>query len=69
MEEQMKQNIGTTDRIIRIAAGLAIGALGLMYRNWLGLLALVPLLTAGIGVCPLYLPFGLSTVKKTTAAR
>lgn len=65
----MKQNIGTTDRIIRIVAGLAIGALGLVYRNWLGLLALVPLLTAGVGLCPLYLAFGLSTAKKTAAAR
>jgi hypothetical protein len=42
---------------------VAVGALGLAYHSWLGLLALVPLLTAGIGVCPIYLPFGLSTRK------
>jgi hypothetical protein len=57
----MYRNVGTIDRLIRIAAGVAIGAIGLAYHSWLGLLGLVPLLTAGIGLCPLYLPFGLST--------
>jgi len=61
----MIQNIGTIDRIIRLAAGIAIGVLGIAYHSWLGLIALVPLLTAGIGLCPLYLPFGISTRKKT----
>lgn len=65
----MYQNIGTVDRIIRIVAGLAIGALGLLYQSWLGLIALVPLLTAGVGVCPLYLPFGLSTRKAVRPAK
>ena len=59
----MYRNLGTIDRVIRIVAGAAIGAIGLAYGSWLGLLGLVPLLTAGIGVCPLYLPFGLSTRK------
>jgi len=59
----MYRNLGTIDRVIRIVVGAAIGALGLAYGSWLGLLGLVPLLTAGIGVCPLYLPFGISTRK------
>jgi len=59
----MFQNIGSIDRIIRIVAGVAIGLLGLAYHSWLGLIGLVPLLTAGVGVCPLYLPFGISTRK------
>jgi hypothetical protein len=59
----MYQNIGTIDRVIRIVAGVAIGVLGYVYHSWLGLIGLVPLLTAGVGVCPLYLPFGLSTRK------
>jgi hypothetical protein len=63
----MYRNIGTADRIIRIVAGVAIGALGLAYHSWLGLIALVPLLTAGVGTCPLYLPFGLSTRKAPKA--
>ncbi len=59
----MFQNIGTVDRIIRIMAGAAIAAVGLAFHSWLGLLALLPLVTAGVGVCPAYLPFGISTRK------
>ena len=57
----MKSNIGTTDRIIRLIAGLAIGALGIYYHSWWGILAIIPFFTAAISWCPLYLPFGLST--------
>jgi hypothetical protein len=63
----MLQNIGTIDRIIRIVAGIVIGVLGFFFHSWLGLLAFVPLLTAGIGTCPLYLPFGISTRKVVKA--
>lgn len=65
----MIQNIGTVDRIIRLAAGIAIGVIGIAYNSWLGLIALVPLLTAGIGLCPLYLPFGISTRKGAQRAK
>jgi hypothetical protein len=64
----MLRNVGSLDRIIRIVAGIAIGGLGLAYGSWLGLLGLVPLLTAGMGFCPLYLPFGISTGKAKKAA-
>jgi hypothetical protein len=57
----MKRNVGSADRVIRIALGLAIGAVGLYFQNWLGLIGLVPLATGLIGWCPAYLPFGLST--------
>jgi hypothetical protein len=60
----MKSNIGSADRIIRVVIGLGIGALGIAFRSWWGLLALIPLATAAIGTCPLYLPFGISTKKK-----
>jgi hypothetical protein len=63
----MIQNIGLTDRIIRIVAGLAIALIGLAYDSWLGLIGLVPLLTAGVGICPIYLPFGISTRKKAAS--
>jgi len=33
----------------------------------LGILAIVFLLTSIVGLCPLYLPFGISTRKKTAA--
>jgi len=59
----MKRNIGITDRWIRIVAGLAIGLAGIYYNSWWGLLGIIPLLTALIRTCPLYLPFGLSTLR------
>ncbi|MCU0304163.1 MAG: DUF2892 domain-containing protein [Thermoanaerobaculales bacterium] len=57
----MKRNVGSVDRIIRIALGLAIGGTGLALHSWLGLIGLVPIATALIGRCPAYLPFGIST--------
>jgi hypothetical protein len=65
----MIQNVGTVDRIIRLVAGIAIGALGIAYNSWLGLIGLVPLLTAGIGLCPIYLPFGISTRRAAKAGK
>ncbi len=65
----MKQNVGTIDRIIRIVAALAIGALyatGVISGTVaivLGVLAVVFIATSFLGFCPLYLPFGLSTKK------
>lgn len=57
----MKKNIGISDRWIRVVLGLAIGAAGLYFKSWWGLIGLVPLATALIRTCPLYLPFGIST--------
>jgi hypothetical protein len=60
----MTCNIGKTDRIVRVIAGVAIAALGFYFKSWWGLLAIIPLLTAALGNCPLYVPFKISTVKK-----
>ena len=57
----MKTNIGSVDRIIRVIIGLAILGAGLAYHSWLGLIGLVPLLTAVVRFCPAYLPLGLNT--------
>jgi len=66
----MKTNMGTTDRVIRIAAtaliavlyftGTISGTLGFV------LLALggIFLATSIISFCPLYLPFGINTCAK-----
>jgi hypothetical protein len=59
----MKKNIGQVDRIVRIVLGLAILVVGLILQSWWGLVGLVPLITAFIGWCPAYLPFGISTCK------
>jgi hypothetical protein len=57
----MKKNMGITDKWVRIVAGLLIGAAGIYFKTWWGLVGLVFLATALINTCPLYLPFGIST--------
>ena len=59
----MKCNIGKTDRIIRIVAGVVILLAGLLSHSWLGLIGFVPLATGLIRCCPAYIPFGISTNK------
>lgn len=67
----MKANMGSTDRIIRIiiAAIIAVlyftGIIGGTIGLVLLILGGVFLLTSLITFCPLYLPFGLSTKKKS----
>jgi Protein of unknown function (DUF2892) len=60
----MTCNIGKTDKIIRVIAGVVIAVLGFYFKSWWGLLAIIPLLTAFVGFCPLYVPFHISTNKK-----
>jgi len=57
----MTTNIGTVDRVIRIVVGLAILAAGCFYKDWWGLIGLLPILTAIVRFCPAYVPFGLSS--------
>jgi hypothetical protein len=57
----VKANIGRTDRIVRVIIGLAIIWAGFYYEDWWGILGIVPLITATIGYCPAYTPFGFST--------
>ncbi|MCX7797009.1 MAG: DUF2892 domain-containing protein [Melioribacter sp.] len=59
----MKKNVGTTDKILRIVIGILIIAIGIITQSWWGLIGLIPIVTALIGWCPLYLLFGLSTCK------
>lgn len=57
----MLQNVGGADRIIRVVLGVAIIVAGLATQSWWGLIGIIPLATAAVGVCPLYLPFGIRT--------
>lgn len=57
------KNVGNVDRIIRIMLGLIIAAWGVWAENWLGLIAIVPIATALVRVCPAYLPFKINTCK------
>jgi fucose permease len=70
----MKANMGTADKVVRILAAIAI--VGLYLANLIsGTIAIILLIFAGIFIatsfmsfCPLYLPFGISTRKKSEEA-
>jgi hypothetical protein len=66
----MKQNMGKIDKYIRglIAVAIIILYSANVITGTLGIIVLIVgvvlLLTAIIGVCPAYIPLGLSTKKK-----
>lgn len=60
----MKSNVGTVDRVIRMAAGVVLLSLVFILEGnarWWGLVGLLPLATGLIGWCALYVPFGIDT--------
>jgi Protein of unknown function (DUF2892) len=64
----MKINMGTVDRVVRVVVGVVLAAVGFFGTTgvWsivLYVLAVVMFVTAAVGFCPLYLPFGISTKK------
>jgi hypothetical protein len=67
----MKKNMGTADRAIRVLAAVVIGILLITGQlsgtlaTVLGILAVVFLLTSALSFCPLYIPFNISTLKKS----
>jgi uncharacterized MAPEG superfamily protein len=66
----MKKNMGTADRAVRVIVAVIFGVLILtnavsgVLAGVLGVLAVVFVLTSIVGFCPLYVPFGISTMKK-----
>lgn len=66
----MKKNMGTIDKAIRILiaaafiimyfTGVISGIIGIV----LIIFSVIFVLTSLVGTCPLYLPFGLSTLRK-----
>ncbi len=58
------KNVGSLDRVIRLLVGLVLLS-GLVFLHggirYIGLIGFIPLLTAGIGFCPLYRVFGIRT--------
>ena len=67
----MKKNMGSIDKAIRILVAIVIAVL--YFTNQISgtmaiiglILAAVFVLTSFMGSCPLYLPFGISTRKKS----
>lgn len=68
----MKPNMGKIDRIIRVIAAIII--IALYFTNVIsGTVAIILLVfavifiaTSFVSVCPLYLPFGINTGKKSS---
>jgi hypothetical protein len=61
----MTRNIGGTERILRIVAGLVLIALAATGTvGWWGWLGAVPLATGLSGWCPPYSLLGINTCKK-----
>jgi hypothetical protein len=63
----MKKNVGSSDKILRIAVGIALIAFANFgpdtgYNAW-GWFGIIPLGTAFLGICPAYLIFGIRTSK------
>jgi len=67
----MKKNMGTVDKVIRILVAVVVvilyftnvisGTLGIVLLA----LSAVFVVTSILGFCPLYLPFSISTTKKS----
>jgi hypothetical protein len=66
----MKKNMGPVDRLIRVILAVAMVALysmGVLEGTGgviLIALSIILVLTSLVGFCPLYLPLGLSTLRK-----
>lgn len=63
----MQQNVGKTDKTVRIIAGLVIIVAGLAFQSWWAVIGLIPIATAFMGWCPAYVPLGISTCPATEA--
>jgi hypothetical protein len=64
----MKKNMGSTDRTIRAVLGIAAILIALFATSGavdiiLYVFAAIMILTSIIGICPLYIPFHISTRK------
>ena len=60
----MQNNVGPTDKLLRIGAAvilLGLGATGVI--GWWGLIGLVPLATGLLNWCPAYRLLGINTCK------
>jgi hypothetical protein len=60
----MKRNVGSTDKALRMVIGVAMIAIGYTYQNTLWIFGIPILVTGIIGWCPFYAFFGKSTHEK-----
>lgn len=63
----MTQNVGSTEKVIRVVIGLALLSLFFILEGnarWWGLIGLVPIATAAAGWCPVWSIIGVNTARK-----
>jgi len=60
----MQCNVGKTDRMVRIIAGVVMIGAGFYFQSWWGAIGIVPLMTGAMRWCPPYALLGISTDKK-----
>jgi hypothetical protein len=68
----MQRNVGSADRVLRVAVGIGLLSLLLVIEGdlrWVGLIGLVPLLTGLVGSCPAYGLFGVNTGRRRPLAQ
>jgi hypothetical protein len=61
----MKKNMGSLDKNLRLVVGIVILLVGYLNSSWWGLVGVVPIITSLVSFCPAYLPFNMSTLKKS----
>ena len=64
----MKKNMGNTDRIVRMVAGIAFVLMAIFLTSGtldiiLYIFGTLWIVTSIVGTCPLYIPFNISTKK------
>jgi len=59
----MEPNIGKIDRLVRGIVGVLIILAGIYFKSWWGAIGLIPLITALLRYCPLYIPLKINTYK------
>ncbi|HET6544605.1 MAG TPA: DUF2892 domain-containing protein [Chryseolinea sp.] len=71
----MKKNMGAVDRIVRVTIAFVIiglyvsGAISGTLSIMLIALSGIFVITSLVGVCPLYLPLGITTLRKKLASK
>lgn len=64
----MVKNMGSVDRVVRTILAVVFVIAAILLGGWfwiLGALGIIFLVTAATSSCPLYMPFGISTKKKS----
>jgi hypothetical protein len=61
----MKKNMGSLDKNLRLVLGIILLIVGFFSTWWLSLIGVIMVGTSLMGFCPAYLPFNISTLRKS----